>query len=110
MSEHFQFETFVDVHDSIFDEYLSSVVAKLSKNNPDYRAIEEKIEKLYAEYPKVMAALDTEKADELSQPECNALLKILELRNQLFDMQMEAVYFRGCYDGAGYLKKAGILE
>ncbi|WP_416387714.1 DUF6664 family protein [Eisenbergiella tayi] len=22
---------------------------------------------------------------------------------------MQSVYFRGCYDGVGYLKKAGIL-
>jgi len=25
------------------------------------------------------------------------------------DMEMQAVYFRGCYDSVGYLKKAGIL-
>ncbi|MFR4839155.1 DUF6664 family protein [Blautia massiliensis (ex Durand et al. 2017)] len=24
-------------------------------------------------------------------------------------MQQEAIYFRGCYDSVGYLKKAGIL-
>ncbi|WP_416387652.1 DUF6664 family protein [Eisenbergiella tayi] len=24
-------------------------------------------------------------------------------------MEMQSVYFRGCYDGVGYLKKAGIL-
>ena len=27
----------------------------------------------------------------------------------LGDMQQEAIYFRGCYDSVGYLKKAGIL-
>ena len=25
------------------------------------------------------------------------------------DIEMQTVYFRGCYDGIGYLKKAGIL-
>lgn len=109
MSDVFRFETFVDVHSDIFDEYLSSVIAKLSRENPEYRAVQEKIEEIYKEYPKVLAALDTEKADNLSVQECKALIEVVELRGKLGDMQLEAIYFRGCYDGVGYLKKAGIL-
>lgn len=52
--ENFRFETFVDVHSNIFEEYLSSVIAKLPKENPEYRAISDKIESLYEQYPKVM--------------------------------------------------------
>ena len=37
---------------------------------------------------------------------CKALIEILELRNKLSDMQQEAIYFRGCYDSVGYLKKS----
>ena len=77
MLDNFRFETFVDVHSNIFAEYLSSVIAKLPKENPEYRSIEERIEELY--------------------------------KNRLSDMQQEAIYFRGCYDSVGYLKKAGIL-
>lgn len=33
------------------------------------------------------------------------LIEVLELRNRLSDMQQEAVYFRGCYDSVGYLKR-----
>ena len=82
---------------------------KLPKENPEYHFIEERIEERYKEYPKVMAVLDTEKLSELSEQECKALIEILELRNKLSDMQQEAIYFRGCYDSVGYLKKAGIL-
>lgn len=39
MSDVFRFETFVDVHSNIFEEYLSSVIGKLPKDNEDYRAI-----------------------------------------------------------------------
>ena len=109
MLDNFRFETFVDVHSNIFAEYLSSVIAKLPKENPEYHFIEESIEELYKEYPKVMAVLDTEKPSDLSEQECKALIEILELRNKLSDMQQEAIYFRGCYDSVGYLKKAGIL-
>lgn len=105
MLDNFRFETFVDVHSNIFAEYLSSVIAKLPKENPEYRSTEERIEELYKEYPKVMAVLDTEKPSDLSEQECKALIEVLELRNRLSDMQQEAIYFRGCYDSVGYLKR-----
>ena len=53
MSDAFRFETFVDVHGSIFNEYLSSVTAKLSKEDKEYKALQDKIEGIYEKYPKV---------------------------------------------------------
>ena len=97
------------VHSNIFAEYLSSVIAKLSKENSEYRHQRRKKRELYKEYPKVMEALDTEKPSDLSEQECKVLIEVLELRNRLSDMQQEAIYFRGCYDSVGYLKKAGIF-
>ena len=52
---------------------------------------------------------DTEQAAELTKEECAAVIKVMELKNRLTDMEMQSVYFRGCYDSVGYLKKAGIL-
>ena len=109
MLDNFKFETVVDMHSNIFEEYLSSVIAKLRETNPEYRSIEEKIDSLYRQYPKVMAVFDVEKPSELSEQECTTLVEILELRNKLCDMQQDAIYFRGCYDSVGYLRKAGIL-
>lgn len=43
MSDAFRFETFVAVHGNIFNEYLSSVVARLSKEDEEYKALQEKI-------------------------------------------------------------------
>lgn len=109
MSKSFKFETFVDVHSNIFEEYLSSVIAKLPKENEKYRAIQSEIEELYEKYTKVLDVFDMEKAAELDEQECAALIKVMELKNNLTDMEMQSVYFRGCYDSVGYLKKAGIL-
>lgn len=109
MSDTFKFETFVDVHSNIFNEYLSSVIAKLSQENEEYRTVQNKIESLYEKYPAVFRVFDSEQATALTEEECAALIEIVELRNQLTDMELQAIYFRGCYDGAGYLKKAGIL-
>ena len=109
MSDAFRFETFVDAHDNVFNEYLGSVVAKLSRENEEYRAVRAEIEGLYEKYPKVLGVFDTETAEELTEEECAALIEVMELRNKLTDMEMQSVYFRGCYDSVGYLKKAGIL-
>ena len=109
MSDTFKFETFVDVHSNIFEEYLSSVTAKLRRENEEYRAIQSEIEELYEKYPKVLDVFDMEKSVELSEQECVALIKVMELKNKLTDMEMQSVYFRGCYDSAGYMKKAGVL-
>ena len=109
MSDIFRFETFVDAHGNIFNEYLSSVVAKLSKDDEEYRAMQAQIASLYEKYPKVLGVFDSEQAAELTEEECAALIEVMELKNQLTDMEMQAVYFRGCYDSVGYLKKAGIL-
>ena len=109
MSDAFRFETFVDVHSDIFNEYLGSVIAKLSRENEGYRAVRAEIESLYEKYPKVLGVFDTETSAELTEEECAALIKVMELRNKLTDIEMQSVYFRGCYDCVGYLKKAGIL-
>ena len=109
MSDAFRFETFVDVHGSIFNEYLSSVTAKLSREDKEYQALQAKIEGIYRKYPKVLGVFDSETESELTEEECAALIEVMELKNQLTDMEMQAVYFRGCYDSVGYLKKAGIL-
>lgn len=109
MSDTFRFETFVDVHSNIFSEYLSSVVAKLSKGNEKYQALWDEIESLYEKYPAVLGVCDSEQAAELTKEECAALIHVMELKSQLVDMELQSVYLRGCYDGVGYLKKAGIL-
>lgn len=110
MSDAFRFETFVDVHGNIFNEYLSSVVARLSKEDEEYKALQEKIEAIYEEYPKVLAVFDSETESELTEKECAALIEVMELKNKLTDMEMQAVYFRGCYDSVGYLKKQGFYD
>ena len=109
MSDAFKFETLVDARSNIFNEYLGSVIAKLSRENEEYRAVKAEIESLYEKYPKVLGVFDMETLAELTEEKCAALIKVMELRNKLTDMEMQSVYFRGCYDSVGYLKKAGIL-
>lgn len=104
-----QAETFIDRCSNSFEEYLSSVVSKLHDTDSEYKDIEERIAKLYEDYPRVKAVFDLEQAAALSEPDCKVLLEVLTLCNRLFDKQQEAIYLRGCYDSIGYLKKATIM-
>ena len=103
-------ETFIDRCSNSFEEYLSSVVNKLRDTDSEYKDIEERIAKLYEDYPRVKAVFDLEQAAALSELDCKALLEILTLHNNLFDKQQEAIYLRGCYDNIRYLNKAGIIQ
>ncbi len=109
MRDDFRFETFVDAQSTAFQEYLSTVVAKLAKEDEEYRTIRDKIENIYERYPRVRSIFDSEQAAALTEQECAALIEVLGLQNQLVELEQESVYFRGCYDSVGYLKKAGIL-
>ena len=109
VADEFKFETFVEAQGTAMQEYLSGVVARLSKTDKAYRAIQDEIEKIYKEFPKVMGVFDIERAAELTEQECAAVIKVAGLQNQLVEMELQSVYFRGCYDSVGYLKKAGIL-
>lgn len=52
---------------------------------------------------------DSEWILDLTKEECEALIKILELKNQLTDMELQYIYFLGCYDSVEYLEKAYII-
>lgn len=109
MCKEFTFETFADARGSDFRDYLSMVIAKLAKTDEKYRAIQERINTIYEQYPRVLGVFDREQVSALTEQECEAVIEIASLRNQRMEMELDAVYFRGCYDSVGYLKKAGIL-
>ena len=56
-----------------------------------------------------MGLFDRETVSALTEDECAAVIEIASLRNQRTEIELEAAYFRGCYDSVGYLRKAGIL-
>ena len=109
VADEFKFETFVEAQGTAMQEYLSGVVAKLSKTDKEYQAIQNRIEEIYKQYPHVRGVCDVERAAALTDQECAAVIEVIGLQNQLVEMELQSVYFRGCYDSMGYLKKAGIL-
>lgn len=76
----------------------------------EYKALQAKIEGIYKEYPKVLAVFDSKPESELTKKECAVLIEIMELKNKLTDMEMQAEYFRDCYDSVGIWKKQGFYN
>lgn len=103
------FETYADVYSDMFDEYLSGVTAKGLKDNEKYKEVRGEIEALYEKFPKVLAVFDLDRAAELSKEECEALIQVMMLKNDIIDLELQSVYLRGCYDSVGFMKKAGVL-
>ena len=70
MKEQINFETLADDQGIDCREYLSTVVAKLPKADEGYRAIQERINAIYEQYPKVMGVFDREQVSALTEQEC----------------------------------------
>ena len=109
VSDKIKFETFVDAQGTAFQEYVSFITAKLPKTDKEYRAIRDKMEGIFQQYPHVMEVFDTKQASALTEQECAALIQVMGLQSQLVEIEIQTLYLRGCYDSVGYLRKAGIL-
>lgn len=108
MQDKFNFETFLDVYRGEFDEYLSSSIVDVYATQRHKEIINEQ-DMLYKKYPKVKNVIDMEKPNELSKEECTALIRVYKLKNELIAIEMQDVYFKGCGDCVGYLKKIKLL-
>ena len=74
-----------------------------------YKELTEKIKTLYQQYPNVRKVLDVDRPCELSAEDCTALVKVLKYKNEMANLELKEVYFKGCIDCVSYLKKLSIL-
>ena len=67
MSERFNFEAFAEAQGVDFREYLSMIAAKLPKVDENSRAIQERINAIYEQYPRVMGLFDRRSEEHTSE-------------------------------------------
>lgn len=53
--------------------------------------------------------LDMDSACELSAEDCAALVEVVKCRNEMANLELKEVYFKGCIDCVAYLKKLNLL-
>ena len=108
MTKELSFDTFLDIHSADFRDYLSRT-STATRSEKRYAELTEQLQELYGNHPKIKDIVDLEKSYELSEQECSALIKILLIKNELAGLELEQVYFKGCTDCVGYLKKMKLL-
>lgn len=108
MAEKLSFDTFLDTHSADFTEYLSRA-STIARSEKRYAELTEQLQELYENHTKIKGIVDAEKPCELSEQECSALVKVLLIKNELAGLELEQVYFKGCTDCVGYLKKMHLL-
>lgn len=103
------FERYIfDEYDTDFFDYLSKT-STACHSETRYKELMEKIKTLYKQYPNVRKVLDVDSPCELSAEECTALSKVLKCKNEIANLELKEVYFKGCIDCVSYLKKLSIL-
>ena len=66
-------------------------------------------ENIAASASNVKTVVDVDRPCELSAEDCAALVEVLKCRNEMANLELKEVYFKGCIDCVSYLKKLNIL-
>ena len=86
-----------------------SRVSTYAVSDAEHKKLTEENNELYRLYPKVRQVIDYDNPCGLSEQECAALIQVLSNRNRLIELEEKQVYFKGCIDCVGYLKKLNLL-
>ena len=92
--EELNFEGFLAEYGFALDEYLSRVAIACDSGE---------------EQESPMPVVDRYEPCALSLEESEALIRLLALRDEEACQEMRRVYYKGCVDCAGYLKRLGLL-
>ncbi|MCD8052440.1 MAG: hypothetical protein LUF00_00015 [Lachnospiraceae bacterium] len=103
------FKTFLDSNSAEFFEYLNYASLE-DRDDLRVQELSGKQKEIYEKYPKVREMLEYDNPHSLTNEECAALIEILHRKDELADIEMMNVYFKGCADAIGYLRKLKMLK
>ena len=95
--------------EDIYTEIDNDICAYLSENNSDYMNIKADVIKLQAAFPVIRDVTEGAGAVSLSPEEHKALIRYLDLKNEMENMERKRIYFRGHSDCFAYLKRIGAI-
>jgi hypothetical protein len=82
-----------------FSEIDSDVCENLRSGDSEYNDMCCEAEKLQKDFPVIMLIIDGDGAVSLSAEEHGALIRYLNLKHEMEDIERKAIYFRGHTDG-----------
>lgn len=108
MPKELNFDTFLDTYDGIFSEYLGKI-SYPTKEEKRYADLKQRILDIYNRYPSIADIVDMGIPRSLTLEESKALIELLAIRSSIIDLENRQIYFKGCADCIGYLKKIGTI-
>jgi hypothetical protein len=108
-AEHDSFYDLAERIEDAFPEIDSDITVDLRETDDAYRSLCGELDKLQDEYPSVIRVLECEGAIGLTADEHAALLRYLDVKRNMEDMERKRLYFRGHTDGFAYLKRIGAI-
>lgn len=98
-----------DFDSSELFECISDTKVTLKNNNMEYRNIFYKIERIKNKYPNIREILEDQKAHKLSFPECEALVKVVDLFYDLLKFEEYEIFLLGGRECCNYFSRMGVL-
>lgn len=95
----------------MFEEYLKDLKRILRNNNEKYIKLQEKFHKILDENENLVWILEGQTENRnLSNKECVALSKLVEIYEDMHSIEEREIFFLGGKDAYFFFKKIGILR
>ena len=106
-----EIKSFYKEYEDMFEEYLEDVKRILRKKNQKYIKLQEKYHKILDENENLVWILEGNIKDRnLSNDECFALSKLVEIYTDMQSIEEKEIFFLGCKEAYFLFKKIGVLK
>ena len=104
-------ETFYEEYEDMFEEYLEDIRRNLRNTNKEYIKLQKKFHKFMDENENLVWVLEGDIKDRnLSNEECFALSKLVEIYTDMQSIEEKEIFFLGCKEAYFLFKKIGVLK
>jgi len=104
-------ETFIkDYCDDNFAEYLSDILVRLKKSNPEYNLLLKNQSNLMNKYDRLADVLENHCLYSLSKNEVKALKKYLLLKDDSREIEEKEIFIQGMRESYFLFKKLDLLK
>lgn len=106
-----EIKSFYKEYEDMFEEYLDDIKRILKKKNQKYIESQEKYHKILDENENLVWVLEGQTENRnLSNKECKALSKLVEIYYDMQSIEEKEIFFLGGKEAYFFFKKIGILS
>ena len=104
-------ETFYEEYEDMFEEYLEDIRRTLRNNNEEYIKLQNEFHKILDKNENLVWILEGDIKDRnLSNDECFALSKLVQIYYDMQSIEEKEIFFLGSKEAYFFFKKIGILK